>query len=518
MTQAAITKRLRDWGKAVRTTAFKFSLLFTLASSFVTGISMYTLYRSAEKEIREQIDSRLLAETTSLRRRFEERTSIGLYTPVLGIIERVPGDPNITFCVTARSGGTNSVSGYSDNNPFTNGFATNSPISAPSDGVSTSVDSNVADLIILDSSVADLCRINTADADNSVGSSMRINLVMRVVVVNTADNRYTLITAYDTTNERKMLRRMLDNTIYVTGFLILIAFIGAFLIGYTIIHSISRISRTARRIVDGDFAERVPIRANDADEMNQLADDLNHMLDRIEALITSQRQVTNNIAHDLRSPLNRLRNRMEVALLDRNSDNKTLRDVIADSVEDAENLLKTFNALLSIAQVESRAKDDFTHTSLSDICEDLAELYDVLSEDGEHTFAASIEPGLDIMGNRQLIAQAITNLLDNAVKYTPSGGNIRLSAEKRGDNILINVADNGKGIPPDKRDDVLKRFVRLDSARSTPGNGLGLSLVSAIVALHNGSLTLHDNKPGLRIQITLPTETAYLRRQHESQY
>ena len=109
-----------------------------------------------------------------------------------------------------------------------------------------------------------------------------------------------------------MLRRMLDNTIYVTGFLILIAFIGAFLIGYTIIHSISRISRTARRIVDGDFAERVPIRVNDADEMNQLADDLNHMLDRIEALITSQRQVTNNIAHDLRSPLNRLRNRMEV--------------------------------------------------------------------------------------------------------------------------------------------------------------------------------------------------------------
>ena len=512
MTQAAITKRLRDWGKAVRTTAFKFSLLFTLASSFVTAVSMYTLYRSAEKEIREQIDSRLLAETTSLRRRFEERTSIGLYTPVLGIIERVPGDPNITFCVTARS----STGNNGNNNPFTNGFASNSPIIA-TDSQPVSMDSAGADLIILDSSVADLCRINASDADNSVGN-LRINLVMRVVIVNTADNRYTLITAYDTTNEQKMLRRMLDNTIYVTAFLILIAFIGSFLIGYNIIHSISRISRTARRIVDGDFGERVPTRANDADEMNQLADDLNHMLDRIETLITSQRQVTNNIAHDLRSPLNRLRNRMEVALLDRNSDTKTLRDVIADSVEDAENLLKTFNALLSIAQVESRAKDDFTHTSLSAICEDLAELYDVLSEDGEHTFAAEIEPDLDIMGNRQLIAQAITNLLDNAVKYTPSGGNIRLSAEKRGDNILINVADNGKGIPPDKRDDVLKRFVRLDSARSTPGNGLGLSLVSAIVALHNGSLTLHDNKPGLRIQITLPTETAYLRRQHESQY
>lgn len=500
MTQTAITKRLRDWGKAVRTTAFKFSLLFTLASSFVTGISMYTLYRSAEKEIREQIDSRLLAETTSLRRRFEERTSIGLYTPVLGIIERVPGDPNITFCVTAKSppSGSNGL-------PFTN-RNNNAP---------ATIDTSAADLIILDSSVADLCRINPV---TDPGSDMRINLVMRVVIVNTADNRYTLITAYDTTNERKMLKRMLDNTIYVTAFLILISFIGSFLIGYTIIHSISRISRTARRIVDGDFAERVPIRANDTDEMNQLADDLNHMLDRIEALITSQRQVTNNIAHDLRSPLNRMRNRMEVALLDRNSEAGALREVIADSVEDAENLLKTFNALLNIAQVESRAKDDFKHESLSAICDDLAELYDVMTEEGEHSFEAHIERGLDIMGNRQLIAQAITNLLDNAVKYTPSGGHITLSAEQRGENIHVSVGDNGHGIPPDKRDDVLKRFVRLDSARSTPGNGLGLSLVSAIVALHNGSLQLHDNKPGLRIEITLPSETAYLRRQNESEF
>ena len=494
MTQTAITKRLRDWGKAVRTTAFKFSLLFTLASSFVTGISMYTLYRSAEKEIREQIDSRLLAETTSLRRRFEERTSIGLYTPVLGIIERVPGDPNITFCVTAKpqpqGSGSNGL-------PFTS-RRNNDPAA-------------------FDSSVADLCRINTADADNSVGSSMRINLVMRVVIVNTADNRYTLITAYDTSNERKMLKRMLNNSIYVTGLLLIASFIGSFLIGYIIIHSISRISRTARRIVDGDFSERILTRATDADEMSQLAGDLNHMLDRIEALITSQRQVTNNIAHDLRSPLNRMRNRMEVALLDRNSSVGELREVIADSVEDAENLLKTFNALLNIAQVESRAKDDFKHESLSAICDDLAELYDVMTEEGEHTFEAHIERGLDIMGNRQLIAQGITNLLDNAVKYTPSGGHITLTAVQRGENIHVSVDDNGHGIPPDKRDEVLKRFVRLDSARSTPGNGLGLSLVSAIVALHNGSLQLHDNKPGLRIEITLPSETAYLRRQNESE-
>ena len=501
MTQTAITKRLRDWGKAVKTTAFKFSLLFTLASSFVTGISMYTLYRSAEKEIREQIDSRLLAETTSLRRRFEERTSIGLYTPVLGIIERVPGDPNITFCVTAK--------------PQPQGSGSNGlPFTSRRNNAPAAFDSSAADLIILDSSVADLCRLNPG---NPTDGDLRLNLVMRVVIVNTADNRYTLITAYDTSNERKMLKRMLNNSIYVTGLLLIASFIGSFLIGYIIIHSISRISRTARRIVDGDFSERILTRATDADEMSQLAGDLNHMLDRIEALITSQRQVTNNIAHDLRSPLNRMRNRMEVALLDRNSSVGELREVIADSVEDAENLLKTFNALLNIAQVESRAKDDFKHESLSAICDDLAELYDVMTEEGEHTFEAHIERGLDIMGNRQLIAQGITNLLDNAVKYTPSGGHITLTAVQRGENIHVSVGDNGHGIPPDKRDEVLKRFVRLDSARSTPGNGLGLSLVSAIVALHNGSLQLHDNKPGLRIEITLPSETAYLRRQNESE-
>ena len=503
MTQTAITKRLRDWGKAVKTTAFKFSLFFTLASSFVTGISMYTLYRSAKKEIREQIDSRLLAETTSLRRRFEERTSIGLYTPVLGIIERVPGDPNITFCVTTKP----QASGSGSNGlPFT---------SRRQNDQTAVLESNAADLIILDSSVADLCRINPG---NPTDGDMRINLVMRVVIVNTADNRYTLITAYDTSNERKMLKRMLNNSIYVTGLLLIASFIGSFLIGFIIIHSIARISRTARRIVDGDFSERILTRATDADEMSQLAGDLNHMLDRIEALITSQRQVTNNIAHDLRSPLNRMRNRMEVALIDRNSDAATLRDVIADSVQDAENLLKTFNALLNIAQVESRAKGDFKRESLSSICDGLAELYEVMSEEeGGHSFESHIERGLEVMGNLQLLAQGITNLLDNAIKYTPSGGHITLTAQQRGDNLYVNVGDNGHGIPADKREEVLKRFVRLDSARSTPGNGLGLSLVSAIVALHNGKIRLHDNKPGLRIEIILPSANAYLRNQNEGE-
>ena len=138
-------------------------------------------------------------------------------------------------------------------------------------------------------------------------------------------------------------------------------------------------------------------------------------------------------------------------------------------------------------------------------------------EEGGHSFESHIERGLEVMGNLQLLAQGITNLLDNAIKYTPSGGHITLTAQQRGDNLYVNVGDNGHGIPADKREEVLKRFVRLDSARSTPGNGLGLSLVSAIVALHNGKIRLHDNKPGLRIEIILPSANAYLRNQNEGE-
>lgn len=461
-----ITKYWRNLNNIAKTHWFKSSLMFTFFFSIVMAFAMLLIYRSAKQEIAEQIDTRLYAESNHLRRQLEERHRIELYPPMTHIIERVPGESAMTYCLMPLDPRHNHKE-------------------APRDA------------IFFNSNSSNLCQL---DFKHRLGESMR-------VIVRPLRHQYLLIAAYDISDELGILKRMRSTVYIATCSLLLLSFLGALYISSRLTRLMGNIRRTARRIMDGDFSRRIPTDDNDSDEMTLLAKELNHMLERIEALISSQRQVTNNIAHDLRSPLNRLRNRMEVSLLDRKSSVQQLRDVIADSIVDAENLLKTFNALLSIAQVESRARNDFLALSISKECEDLAELYEVLAEDGQHQFIADIAPDLQVWGNRHLLAQAITNLLDNAVKYTDQGGLICLQAWQHQHEVIIAVSDNGKGIPKEHHAAVLKRFVRLDGARSTPGNGLGLSLVSAIVELHNGRLSLHDNEPGLRVEIHLPILT-----------
>lgn len=485
MTRPRSTKFFREVLKAARTTAFRLSLLFTLVASIITGASMVMIYQTARQEISEQIDSRLFAEALRLKHYYEYRTALDLYAPVVGLTERVQTEPAMSYCLTQQ----------------------------PANGEAR----DQRNMVMLDTSFSDLCMLKWQQSTSYFnGQALNVNVPvtnddrqrMRVLMM-PLNNGYSLAIGYDTHNERMILARMLNMALFVTGILILASFFGSFFISHVITTSTQRISRTARRIVDGDFSERILVKPKDSNELRNLAGDLNHMLDKIETLITSQRQVTNNIAHDLRSPLNRLRSRMEVALLDRNRSRDELREVIGESIEDAQNLLKTFNALLNIAQVEARARDDFEQTNITHICEDLSEMYEVLTEEGTHNFSSSVEPNLEIMGNRQLIAQAITNLLDNAVKYTPQGGAITLEAFHRHKHIVIAVSDNGKGIPEADFDRVLRRFVRLDSARSTPGNGLGLSLVNAVVTLHGGTITLKDNKPGLRIELEFPNASAF---------
>ncbi len=467
---------------ATRTTAFRFSLLFTLVASVITGASMAMIYQTARQEISNQIDSRLFSEMLRLRRIYEYRNALHLYTPSIDITEQVQVDPAMSYCLTRQSGEEDLFSGREKRN-----------------------------IILLNvNNFSDLCSLYrqlvesrhekfTVDAPVASDDSQ----MMRAIIT-PMPKKYVLVVGYDTRNKGRILRRMINMAWLVTAILIFASFFGSFFISRTITNSTKRIGRTARRIVDGDFSERIFVKKTDSNELRGLAGDLNHMLDRIQTLISSQRQVTNNIAHDLRSPLNRLRSRMEVALLDDRRSNEELREVIAESIEDTQKILQTFNALLNIAQVEARARDDFEEISITRITEDLAEMYDVLSEEGLHTFRKHIESHLTIMGNRQLIAQAITNLLDNAVKYTPHGGCIELRAYHKENHIVIAVSDNGEGIPENERKHVLRRFVRLDSARSTPGNGLGLSLVNAVVTLHNGMINLEDNAPGLRIELLLP--------------
>lgn len=492
-----IPRRLADSFReifhAAKTTAFRFSLLFTLVTSIITGASMVMIYQTARQEISEQIDSRLFSEAIRLRRVYEYRATLDLYSPSTGITERVQTEPAMSYCLTQNPASTDTPPGRESRN-----------------------------VVMIDTSFSDLCILHNqlqTDTPGVVDSNLPVradeNNLMRVITT-PMQNGYALVVGYDTRNEQRILRRMLNMAGFVTAILILASFFGSFFISRTITNSAQRISQTARLIVDGDFSERIEIGKSDSNELKNLAGDLNHMLERIEALIISQRQVTNNIAHDLRSPLNRLRSRMEVALLDNQLSNDDLRNVLSQSIEDAQNLLKTFNSLLTIAQVEAKARDNFKVISISQIAEDIAEMYEAFIEEGVHHFDSRIENYLHVMGDRQQIAQAITNLLDNAVKYTPDGGNIGLEAYRDEENIVIAVKDNGKGIPEDQRERVLSRFVRLDNARSTPGNGLGLSLVNAIMTRHNGRIELKDNHPGLRIELILPDVKTFTARHRKT--
>lgn len=279
-----------------------------------------------------------------------------------------------------------------------------------------------------------------------------------------------------------------------------LALIMGWRLGRTLLARVDLINETAERVTEGDLSHRVPL-SGQHDEFDELAGHINNMLARIEILLMGMRQVTDNIAHDLRRPLARMRNRIEVTLLD-SRDNEEYRRAMQETKSDVEELMQTFNALLEIAQAEAGSyRGEWGEVNLSVLLQDVYALYEDQASEHKWQFKAAIENGLKVKGNRQLLAQAITNLLDNAFKFTQKGGLIQLEARHQEGKIQLCVSDNGPGIPADQKENVTRRFVRLENARSTPGNGLGLSLVKAVADLHKARLQLEDNSPGLRVVI-----------------
>lgn len=279
-----------------------------------------------------------------------------------------------------------------------------------------------------------------------------------------------------------------------------LALIGGVLVGLSAQRRIAQLNRTTRQIIAGDLSQRVPVTGSH-DEHEELAFNVNAMLDQIEALLTGLRHVGDSIAHDLRGPLTRLRTRLEMLAAEEQPSKTSIEECLAQS--DA--LLATFNALLRIARVESGAyRSAFADVDLSQIAADVCDLYRAVAEDSEITLSAEIAEHATVYGDRELLAQALTNLLDNAVKYTPAGGRIKVRLSKHEHRIRLTVADSGPGIPAADRERVLARFARLDQARSKPGNGLGLALVRAVALQHDGDLKLTDNAPGLVVTLTLP--------------
>jgi signal transduction histidine kinase len=276
-----------------------------------------------------------------------------------------------------------------------------------------------------------------------------------------------------------------------------------------VLRRVEAITQTSETIMAGDFTRRVPS-AGTGDELDHLAANLNAMLDRIEQLMAGLREVSDNIAHDLKTPLNRLRHRAEAAL--RDPSDAAHREGLERVIEEADELIKTFNALLQIARLEAVQPEDGAETfDLGALVRDVAELYAPVAEEAGLTLACKVEDGLEVRANRQLIGQAVANLIDNAVKYgsPPSVGakgaaDIEVLVEPRPEGVAVVVADRGPGIAAADRERVLKRFVRLEASRTRPGTGLGLSLVAAVARLAGGRLSLEDNAPGLKVVLVLP--------------
>lgn len=301
------------------------------------------------------------------------------------------------------------------------------------------------------------------------------------------------------------LNAVLDRTFaIVLGITLLLALAGGILMSDNVLKRVNVINTTSRQIMAGDLSQRIPTRTT-RDEFDELSLNLNAMLDQIESLMASVRHVSDNVAHDLRTPLTRLRNRLE-ALREQLGDAEAAE--IDACIEDADGLLATFASLLSIARIESGASESqLADVDVDAIARDACDLYQALAEDKNIELSCSAPGSHRVRGDRNLLFQAMTNILDNAIKYSPGGGRIHAQVSADSSGVILTVTDSGPGIPEDHRDQVLQRFYRLDEARSAPGAGLGLSLVKAIAQRHKARLLLEDNRPGLRVRLIFPRAT-----------
>jgi len=286
---------------------------------------------------------------------------------------------------------------------------------------------------------------------------------------------------------------------------------GGLVISRRVEKSMGGLNRVVAAVQEGDLKVRAPVR-NSGDELDELGQGLNTMLDRLEASMASIRHAGDAIAHDLRSPLTRMRAKLEVALIDAEAGKVSGVDALGIALDEADALLKTFNTVLAIARLQAGGAPDPRVFDAAELATDMAELYEPAGEDKGLEFSAEIEKGLMIEGNQPFLAQALANIIDNAIKYTPEGGAVKFRARRRSSGeIEFSVTDTGPGVPDEDRERVLQRFVRLDNSRTEPGSGLGLSLVTAVAEAHGGRVQLDEGPgayggqgPGLRVALVLP--------------
>ncbi len=322
----------------------------------------------------------------------------------------------------------------------------------------------------------------------------------------------TLFVGEDVTEAEAYVFRIVRALWGAGALVVVLGLAGGVIVSRNVNRSVSGFNDVVQAVQDGDLRARVKLRGGN-DEFEELAAGLNDMLDRLEHSIGGLRHAGDAIAHDLRSPLTRLRTRLEVAILDVEAGKGDPKAALAQALEDADGVLRTFVAVLAIARLQAAGKaPDQTAFDTQQLAADIAELYEPLCEERDLEFKAELSPALQARGNREFIAQALANILDNAVKYTPPGGAVMLRTRRRSSGeVEFSVTDTGPGVPDEHRERVVQRFVRLENSRNQPGSGLGLSLVAAVAEAHGGRLELDEGPgkvgemgPGLRVALVLP--------------
>jgi signal transduction histidine kinase len=345
-----------------------------------------------------------------------------------------------------------------------------------------------------------------------------------LVNVTELSNGFRLLIGRDLEERRRLFGIVAKAAQWSVLVVIVLGLGGGIFVARRVLRRIDAMTGTTQRIMAGDLSGRLPV-GRSGDELDRLAENLNAMLERIEALMVGLKEVSDNIAHDLKTPLTRLRNRAEDALA-KASNEAEYRAALERTIEESDGLIRTFNALLMIARAESgQARGNMDDFDAAEVAQGIHELYEPLAEDNGLTLHVRTEPSR-LHGNRELISQALANLVENAIKYgqpapalqplsaestgavANNGRDVLIEARRDGDQVLLSVTDRGPGIPEADRGHAVERFVRLEASRTQPGSGLGLSLASAVATLHGGVLRLSDAHPGLRATLAIPALAA----------
>ncbi|MGY4435849.1 signal transduction histidine kinase [Bradyrhizobium sp. F1.13.1] len=463
------------FGKLVRTTAFRLTLVYLLLfAMFAASLLAYFAWNT-RRLITEEITQTVNAETSEINEIYGRRGLRGL---VLAIEYRALRPGANLYLVTTPTG---------------QAIAGNVGSLAPG--------------VMATRGWSETAYRRIEDADERDHRAL--------VRVTELENGFRLLIGRDLAERRRLFGIVAKAAQWSVLIVVVLGLGGGIFVARRVLRRIDAMSGTAHRIMTGDLSERLPV-GRSGDELDRLAENLNAMLERIEALMAGLKEVSDNIAHDLKTPLTRLRNRAEEALAKSGSE-ADYRAALERTIEESDGLIRTFNALLMIARAESgQARGNMDDFDAADVAHGIHELYEPLAEDDGMTLKVEADP-TPVHANRELISQALANLVENAIKYGKpvalTGGTVVVSldsrqitieAKREGDQVLLSVTDRGPGIPEADRKHAVERFVRLEASRTLPGSGLGLSLASAVATLHGGELRLGDAHPGLVATLVLP--------------